>query len=90
MDRIVIEVDETTARKWKLASDEAKRNAFRKISAILNYTLDKDDNELTVFQDKISKEAKQNGLTLEVFQDIMELDDQTMKNLFGEEYQPRQ
>ncbi len=90
MERIVIEVDEKTAKKWKYASDDTKLNASRKINTILNYALEKDDAEMTKLLDKLGKEAKQNGLTLEVFQEIMELDEQTTKNLFGEEYHPRQ
>lgn len=90
MERIVIEVDDAIAQKWKYASDNTKLSASRKINAILNYALEKDDREVTEFLDKLGKEAGQNGLTLEVFQEIMELDEQTMKNLFGEEYHPRQ
>lgn len=38
----------------------------------------------------MGSEAEKNGLTPEIFQYIMELDDQTMKNLFGNEFHPRQ
>ncbi len=90
MERIVIEVDDMTAKKWKYATEDTKLNASRKINAILNYALQMDDREMKNFLDKVGKETKENGLTLEVFQNIMELDDLTMKNLFGEEYHPRQ
>ncbi len=90
MERIVIEVDDMTAKKWKYATEDTKLNASRKINVILNYALQMDDREMKNFLDKVGKETKENGLTLEVFQNIMELDDLTMKNLFGEEYHPRQ
>jgi len=89
MEQIVIEVDEAIAMRWKFASEEVKLNASRKINAILNFALEKDDSDMVEFLDKIGNQAQKNGLTLEVFQDILELDDQTMKNLFGEEFQPR-
>ncbi|WKN43016.1 hypothetical protein [Tunicatimonas pelagia] len=84
MERIVIEVDEATARKWDATSEGVKTSTAKKINEILKLALDKNGEDMTRLLDEIREKAASRGLTPEVFQEIMELDDQTMKNLFGE------
>ncbi len=90
MERIVIEVDEATASKWNAATEKTKTSTSKKINEILKYALNKDEQDMLRLLNKIGEEAAANGLTPEIFQEIMELDDQTMKNLFGEEFKSAQ
>lgn len=88
MERIVIEVDDATAKNWNSATEQTKTLTSKKINEILRYALNKDKQDMFRLLDKIRNRAAANGLTPEVFQEIMELDNQTMKNLFGEEFKP--
>lgn len=83
----IIEVDEGVQKAYKKLSLKNKKQ----LQATINFWFKKlaDDGDFNTYQDfldKMGNEAEKNGLTLEIFQDIMELDDQTMKNLFGDEF----
>lgn len=87
----IIEVNEGVQKAYKKLSLKNKKQ----LQATINFWFKKlaDDGEFNTYQDfldKMGNEAEKNGLTLEIFQDIMELDDQTMKNLFGDEFRPIQ
>lgn len=86
MKSISIEVDEETAKKWDAASQETRAVTVQKLSQILKHALGQNQDELVHLLDKVQKEAALNGLTPAVFQEIMELDNETMKNLFGEDF----
>lgn len=76
MERIVIEVDEPTAKEFKKLSPETK-NHFNMAVAI---ALKKMINEATAtdhmrFLDAISDEAKKRGLTEEILNDLLNAND---------------
>ncbi|MBS1746806.1 MAG: hypothetical protein JST21_11610 [Bacteroidetes bacterium] len=72
MERIVIEVDDATAKKWKDASPEIKwqleKNIEKQIE-ILSRGVKED--EFFALLDKISDEAVKNGLTEEILEKLL-------------------
>lgn len=72
MEKIILEVDEATARKWQEASPEIKKGLGRKIQNLL----DKVSYEIKVANfeallDKASDEATRNGLTEEILEKLL-------------------
>ena len=72
MGKIVLEVDEATAKKWQEASPEIKKGLGKKIENLL----DKVSYEIKVANfeallDKASDEAARNGLTEEILQKLL-------------------
>jgi hypothetical protein len=65
MDRIVIEVDDISAKKWRYASEEKKNRLNNTINSILRKAFDKTEDDFWKFLDKIGKKAEANGLTEE-------------------------
>ena len=71
MERIVIEVDNATAKKWKDASPEIKGQLEKNIEKqieILSRGMKED--EFFALLDKISDEAVKNGLTEEILEKL--------------------
>ena len=72
MERIVIEVDDATAKKWKDASPEIKgqleKNIEKQIEILSRGA--KEDGFFTLL-DKISDEAVKNGLTEEILEKLL-------------------
>lgn len=76
MERIVIEVDEAIAKKWRLASSEFKKEVSEQISESIRKILD--DNRKKHFLeylDELGKKMKERGLTQEILDDILKDDD---------------
>ena len=76
MERIVIEVTDETAKKWKMISPELRDT----ISQRLNIRLAKElmsnsKEEFKKFLDHVSNTAKERGLTEEILQDILKDDE---------------
>lgn len=72
MERIVIEVDDATARKWQVASPKIKEQIeknFEKQIEILSRGLMED--EFFALLDKISDEAIKKGLTEEILEKLL-------------------
>lgn len=72
MERIVIEVGDTTAKKWQNASRETRgrlEKSFEKQIDILTRTAK--ENEFFSLLDKISDEAVKNGLTEEILEGLL-------------------
>ena len=65
MDRIVVEVDDISAKKWRYASEEKKNRLNNAINSILRKAFDKTEDDFWQFLDKIGKKAEANGLTEE-------------------------
>ncbi|MDB5153607.1 MAG: hypothetical protein JWR54_2358 [Mucilaginibacter sp.] len=63
MDRIVVEVDDISAKKWRSASKEKKSQLNNAINSILRKAFDKTEDDFWKFLDKIGKKAEANGLT---------------------------
>lgn len=76
MERIVIEVDETTGKKWGLASAKFKKEISEKISESISKILDDNRKEnFLAYLDEIGEKMKQRGLTEEALNDILKADD---------------
>jgi len=72
MERIVIEVDAVTAKKWRNVSPKIKsqlERSFEKQIEIVSQGVKED--EFKFLLDKISDEAVKNGLTEEVLQQLL-------------------
>ena len=65
MDRIVVEVDDISAKKWRHASKEKKEQLNNTINSILRKALEKPEDDFWQFVNKIGKKAEANGLTEE-------------------------
>jgi predicted Zn-dependent protease len=63
MDRIVLEVDDISAKKWRYASKEKKSQLNNTINRILKNAFDKNEDDFWQFLDKVGKKAAENGLT---------------------------
>lgn len=72
MARIVIEVDDTTARKWKFTSSQNKKDMSKKIDQLLQAVLTGDKDDFWEFVSAIREEAKANGLTEEELNRILD------------------
>ncbi|TSD64528.1 hypothetical protein FFF34_011490 [Inquilinus sp. KBS0705] len=74
MDRIILEVDDVAARKWRYSTREKKAELTSTINQILNKALDKSDEGFFTLLDRIGKEAETNGLTEEVLNKLLNED----------------
>jgi len=76
MERIVITVDNATAKKWRLASEEKRNRISQKIDVKLAKELMQDSKEeFKQFIDRLGKTMEDRGLTEEILQDILNEDD---------------
>lgn len=76
MERIVIEVADATAKKWRLSSQQL----WDKISEQINIRLAKElmadsKEEFKQFLDEVGKTMKERGLTEDILQDILKEDE---------------
>lgn len=72
MERIVLEVDEATAKKWNLAPAKFKKEIADRVSESITKILD--DNRkanFLAYLDEIGEKMKQRGLTEEALNDIL-------------------
>jgi hypothetical protein len=65
MDRIVFEVDDISAKKWRYASKEKRDQLNGTINRILKKAFDKSEDDFWQFLDRVGKKAEENGLTEE-------------------------
>jgi hypothetical protein len=65
MDRIVLEVDDISAKKWRFASTEKRNQLNSTINRILKRAFDKNEDDFWQFLDKVGKKAEEKGLTEE-------------------------
>jgi len=87
MRMLNLPVEDSIADVYNTASATEKSRINSAINLMLARFFKKDDKDaLSQLMDEISEEALQNGLTIEKLGEIMEWDDETMKNLFGEKY----
>lgn len=76
MERIVIEVDEATAKKWDLAPAKFKKKISDKVSESISKILDDNRKEnFLSYLDEIGEKMKQRGLTEEALNDILKDND---------------
>lgn len=76
MERIVIEVADETAKKWRLSSPETREKMAQRINIrLMKELLKENKEELFRAMDRIAHTAKENGLTEEILQEILAEDD---------------
>ena len=71
MERIVFEIDDNTARKWKYASAAAKRRISQKFDLLLQVMLDKQEDDFWQFLESARLGAVQKGFNDEILNDIL-------------------
>jgi len=72
MERIVIEVDDATAKKWRDASPKIKKGLGKKIEDLLErISYEIKVAHFDVLLDKASEEAAGNGLTEEILEKLL-------------------
>ena len=74
MDRIVLEVDDSSAKKWRYASQEKKSQLNYTINRILKKAFDKDEDDFWQFLDRVGRKAEENGLTEEQLNKLLNED----------------
>ena len=87
MKIIALTVDDPIAEGYNSAPPQEKSKINSAISLLLAKFLQKAQNtELFDTIEKLSDEAAKSNLTVEKLGELMDWDKETMKNLFGEEY----
>lgn len=65
MERIVLEIDSDTAKKWQNASLEKRKKLSNSLAQIISRTLKEKDEDFWLFVDRISQKATEKGMTEE-------------------------
>lgn len=71
MEKIEIEVDNDTARKWRNTNTRAKQHISREIDRLLKTVLAKQEDTLWPFLEKLRSEAEQKGFNDELLEEIL-------------------
>lgn len=74
MDRIVFEVDDISAKKWRYASKEKKEQLNGAINRILKNALARNEDDFWQFLDKVGRKAEENGITEEQLNKLLNED----------------
>lgn len=75
MERIVIEVDDNTAKEWRLASKKLREKISEKINIRLAKELMDSREEFKQFLDEVGTTMKERGLTEQILQEILNEDE---------------
>lgn len=76
MERIVIDVEDAIAKKWRLSSEKTREKIAQKIQIRLAKELMSDSKEdFLNFLDEVGATMKQRGLTEEALKEILEGDE---------------
>jgi hypothetical protein len=71
MDRIVIEVEDSLASKWRDATPEIKQIVSREVDLLINKILKKKDDDTWQFLEQLRKKAEQRGFSDEILEQIL-------------------
>jgi len=74
MERIIIEVADATAKKWRLASQKRRNEIAQQINIRLAKELSGSKEEFKQFLDEVSATMKERGLTEEKLNEILKDD----------------
>jgi hypothetical protein len=74
MDRIVIEVDEMTGKKWRLSSQKQREKISLIINILLSKMLADSKEKFKKYLDELGETMKQRGLTEDILKGILEDD----------------
>lgn len=76
MERIVIEVDEITGKKWRLSSQKQREKISQEINIRLAKELMADSKEeFKQYLDELGETLKARGLTEDILQEILKSDE---------------
>jgi phosphotransacetylase len=75
MERIVIEVTDSTAKKWRLASQQKKNEISQRIDLTLAKELSDSKEEFKKFLDELGTTMQERGLTEEALREILKDDE---------------
>ena len=76
MERIVIEVDEITGKKWRLSSQKQRKKFSQEINIRLAKELMADSKEeFKQYLDELGDTMKSRGLTEDILQEILKSDE---------------
>jgi hypothetical protein len=71
MEKIVLEVDNDTARKWQYIEPEAKQRITEEMGRFLKTLLTKRKDDLWPFLEKLREEAEKKGFNDTILNDII-------------------
>ncbi len=71
MERIVIEVDDATAKKWRMSSQKRKARISQEVNLKLAKELSDSKEDFQQFLTEIRSTMKERGLTEEILQEIL-------------------
>jgi hypothetical protein len=71
MEKIVLEVDNDTARKWQYIEPEAKQRITEEMRRFLKTLLTKRKDDLWPFLEKLREEAEKKGFNDTILNDII-------------------
>ena len=71
MERIVIEVDDATAKKWRLASQKRKTRVSQQVNITLAKELADSKEDFLQYLDELRSTMKERGLTEEILEEIL-------------------
>jgi hypothetical protein len=71
MDRIVIEVEDSLASKWRDATPEIKQIVSREVDLLISKILEKKDDDTWQFLEQLRKKAEQRGFSDEILEQIL-------------------
>lgn len=71
MERIVIEVDDATAKKWRLSSQKRKSRVSQKVNITLAKELADSKEDFLQYLDELRSTMKERGLTEEILEQIL-------------------
>ncbi|GAB3550886.1 hypothetical protein [Spirosoma fluminis] len=72
MDRIILEVANDTARKWRYSNPQVRQCISEKFNQLLSDLLDKQEDDLWPFLEKIRTEAEGKGFSDEILAEILD------------------
>jgi len=71
MERIVIEVDEAVAKKWRLSSQKRRNRISQRINLTMARELTESKEDFIQYLNEIRSKMKERGLTEELLQEIL-------------------
>ena len=71
MERIVIEVDDDTAKKWRLSSQKRKNKVSQQVNITLAKELADSKEDFLLYLDELRSTMKERGLTEEILDRIL-------------------
>lgn len=75
MERIVIEVDDVTAKKWRLSSQKSRNRVSQQVNIILAKEFADSKEDFLQYLDELRSTMKERGLTEEKVNEILNEDD---------------